>query len=278
MKTVIIIPARYGSKRFPGKPLAVLAGKPILQRVWEIAQQVCSMRTNCTAMVATEHPQEENGSVAIIDFCKQQQIPVVLTPESCRSGSDRAWAALKDQTCKPDVVINLQGDNPLCPPAFIHALIDTFENNPQAQVVTPYVKLDWQALDALRNAKKESPFSGTTVTIGKNQRAMWFSKNIIPGIRGESKLREKNDFSPVCRHVGLYAYRFPALAFFSNAPIGEYEALEQLEQLRFIENEIGVHMVEVAYPKGYDVTSGVDSPEDLIRASELIQTHGELVK
>ena len=104
-------------------------------------------------------------------------------------------------------------------------------------------------------------------------------KNIIPAIRNEEKFAAAGDISPVCRHIGLYAYKFAALAYFSQAPLGEYEKFEQLEQLRFIENGIAVRMVEVNYPAGYDAAaSGVDSPEDLLRAEKLIMKAGELLK
>ena len=282
MKSLIVIPARYGSSRFPGKPLAELAGKKILQRVWEIAASVAASRPDCSAIVATETPVAPGeGSAKIIEFCEQNGIPVAITPDSCRSGSDRVWAVASalPENERPEVLLNLQGDNPLCPPQFISALLDAFEEHPETQVATPCTRLSWQALDELREAKKSSPFSGTTVITGSNGHALWFSKNIIPGIRKEKDLREKMAFSPVKRHIGLYAYKFAALAFFSHAPLGYYEGFEQLEQLRFIENGIPVRMVEVDYPAGYDAsTSGVDSPEDLARAEKLIASAGELLK
>ena len=280
MKSLIVIPARYGSKRFPGKPLAQLAGKAILQRVWDIADAVCRSRRDCEAVVATEEPLAAGeGSALIIDYCREHNIPVEITPSSCRSGSDRVWAVAANRAERPDVLLNLQGDNPLCPPQFISALLDAFEQHPETQVATPFTRLDWNALSLLRESKKGSPFSGTTVIVGADGNAKWFSKNIIPAIRGEEKLASEGGFSPVCRHVGLYAYKFAALAYFSQAPLGWYEKFEQLEQLRFIENGIPVRMVEVSYPAGYDAsTSGVDSPEDLERAEKLIANAGELLK
>ena len=282
MKSLIVIPARYGSSRFPGKPLAELAGKAILQRVWDIAASICAERKDCSAIVATEPPTAPGeGSAKIIEYCQQHSIPVMITPESCRSGSDRVWAVASamPEAERPDVLLNLQGDNPLCPPQFISALLDAFEEHPETQVATPCVQLSWEALDLLREAKKASPFSGTTAIIGADGNALWFSKNIIPGIRKEDKFRTVSVLSPVHRHVGLYAYRFAALAFFSHAPLGNYEAFEQLEQLRFIENGIPVRMVKVTYPAGYDAaTSGVDSPEDLARAEKLIAENGDLLK
>lgn len=280
MKSLIVIPARYGSKRFPGKPLAELCGRAIIQRVWDIADAVCRSRKDCEAVVATEEPEKSGeGSALIIDYCEKHGIPVEITPSSCRSGSDRVWAVAVNRAERPDVLLNLQGDNPLCPPQFISALLDAFEEHPETQVATPFTRLDWAALAALRESKKDSPFSGTTAIIGMDGNAKWFSKNIIPAIRGEEKLAAGGGLSPVCRHVGLYAYKFAALAYFSQAPLGEYEKFEQLEQLRFIENGIPVRMVEVNYPAGYDAsTSGVDSPEDLIRAEKLIRQAGELLK
>ncbi len=271
MSTAIIIPARWASKRFPGKPLAELCGKPILEHVWEIAAAVCARHEDCYALVATEtRDAEDGGSGKILDFCKDRGIPVMETPASCRSGSDRAWAAVQKletaEDAKIDVVINLQGDNPFCPPVFLDSLISAFRRHPETLVATPYVKLTWGMLDRFREAKRESPMSGTSVILKKDGTAHWFSKNVIPAIRNEASLREKTPVSPVCRHVGLYAYRPAALAFFSAAPAGEYEQLEQLEQLRFLENGIPVRMVEVVYPQGYQATSGIDSPEDLRRA------------
>lgn len=278
METLIVIPARYGSKRFPGKPLAVLAGKPILQRVWEIAEFVCSRRSNCSAVVATETPSENCPSDKIVDFCRAAGIPVVVTSDACRSGSDRAWEVASAAERRPDVVVNLQGDVPTCPPDFVLRLIAALESDSDSSVASVYVQLSWDALDALRAAKRESPFSGTTTVLDANERALWFSKNIIPAIRKESELRAASPTSPVKRHVGLYAYRYDALKFFANSTQSYYERLEQLEQLRFLENGYRIKMIEGAYPQGYDqTTSGVDSQDDLARVEEIIRKNGELL-
>lgn len=273
MSVAIIIPARWASKRFPGKPLAELDGKPILERVWEVAAAACARHDDCYALVATEtRDADGGGSGRILDFCHDRDIPVLETPASCRSGSDRVWAAVQmlgqSEGMMPDVVLNLQGDNPFCPPVFLDSLISAFRRHPETLVATPYVKLTWDMLDRLREAKEDSPMSGTSVILKKDGTAHWFSKHIIPAIRGEAALREKSPVSPICRHIGLYAYRPAALAFFSAAPAGEYEKLEQLEQLRFLENGIPVRMVEVVYPPGFHVTSGIDTPEDLRRAQQ----------
>lgn len=280
MKTLIVIPARYGSKRFPGKPLAELEGKRIIERVWEIASFVCQKIPNCEAVVATETSSAECPSEKIIDYCKTHRIKVITTSDSCRSGSDRVWEAAQRATEKPEIIVNLQGDVPTCPPVFVENLIKALRNNPQASVATIYTHLTWDALDELRKAKKSSPFSGTTVIVNSQNEALWFSKNIIPAIRNESQLRieSANNLSPVYRHVGLYAYRYDALQFFANSEKGNYEKLEQLEQLRFLENHKTILMVEGTYPPGYDrSTSGVDSPEDLERVAQIIRLNGELL-
>ncbi|MDO4551147.1 MAG: 3-deoxy-manno-octulosonate cytidylyltransferase [Planctomycetia bacterium] len=300
MKTTIIIPARWASKRFPGKPLAQLCGQPLLEHVWKIAAAVCEKHQDCRAIVATENGNSPSGdSTPILEFCHAHDIPVIETPDTCRSGSDRVWSALQQLSRRgimTDVVLNLQGDNPFCPPHFLEKLMTAFYKFPETQVASAYVRLTWSELDAFREAKKISPFSGTSVIINKEGKALWFSKNIIPAIRNEQALRQftenflcrhekdkdilsgagiKKDsekeseiFSPICRHIGLYAYSVAALEFFATTPAGEYEQLEQLEQLRFLENGIPIHMEEVRYPSGYYVTSGIDSPEDLHRAEK----------
>lgn len=277
MRTLIVIPARYASKRFPGKPLASLAGKPILQRVWDIASFVCQNVDDCSAVVATETPSESCQSDLIVNFCLERGIPVMTTSDACRSGSDRAWEVASRSELKPEIIVNLQGDVPTCPPDFVAKLVKALQSTPDADVASVYTQLSWDSLDALRAAKKESPFSGTTVVTAPSGDALWFSKNIIPAIRGEEKLRAESSVSPVKRHIGLYAYRYEALKFFANAEKSVYESLEQLEQLRFLENGYRVRMVEGVYPPGYErCTSGVDSPEDLKRVEQIIQDVGEM--
>ncbi len=278
MKTLIVIPARFASKRFPGKPLAILVDKPILLRVWEIANYARQRLSDCNAVVATETPTPDCQSDKIVEFCHKNEIPVVTTSNACRSGSDRVWQVAQEASERPDVVVNLQGDAPTCPPDFIVKLVESLESNPAADVASVMTTLSWDALDALREAKRTSPFSGTTVVVNEKNEALWFSKNIIPAIRDEEKLRATDALSPVRRHVGLYAYRYDALRFFANTEKGQYERLEQLEQLRFLEHGRAVQMIEGEYPPGYDhATSGVDTPEDLARVERLIRAHGELL-
>ncbi|MBR5760194.1 MAG: 3-deoxy-manno-octulosonate cytidylyltransferase [Thermoguttaceae bacterium] len=278
MKTTIVIPARYDSKRFPGKPLAVLNGKTILERVWEIASFVCQSIPDCSAIVATEEPSDETHENDIIPFCKKNSIPVVITSRKCRSGSDRVWSFVSNLENRPEVVVNLQGDVPTCPPHFVIQLIEALKTDPTAAVATICTRLNWDALDALRESKKENPFSGTTVIASTQNDAIWFSKSIVPAIRNEEELRKESNLSPVLRHVGLYAYRFDALQFFAASDVGKYERLEQLEQLRFLENGKKIRLVYGQYPPGYEQTiSGVDTPEDLESVSKIVNECGELL-
>lgn len=266
MKTAIIIPARYGSTRFPGKPLALLAGKTVLTRVVDIARDVATRKDNVTYHVATDDDR-------IAGFCKSHDIPVIMTPDNCETGTDRVMAAVKTLTVQPDFIINLQGDAPFTPSDFVTDIISAYEANPDADVVTPVVQLDWAGLDKLRDSKRQTPFSGTTAILDKTNRALWFSKNIIPAIRKEDKLRDTSATSPVFRHIGLYGYSYKALTHYITLPPSPYEQLEGLEQLRALENGMTIQAVIVDY-KGRPAMTGIDSPEDLERAEALLSQQG----
>lgn len=270
MKTLIGIPARFASTRFPGKPLAKIAGKEMLLRVWENAQKAASKFESCQAVVATDDER-------IMDFCKAHNMAAVMTSPDCLTGTDRIIEAADSFDDKPEFVVNLQGDNPICPTWFVEAVIGAYYNDSSVETVTPVVNLKWAELDSLREHKKVTPFSGTTAVFDDKGDAFYFSKNIIPAIRKEEKIREKNEFSPVFRQVGLYGYRYDILKKISNLPEGIYEKLEGLEQLRWIENHINVRCVKVDYRNFEKMAalSGVDSPEDVARVEAVIKECGE---
>jgi 3-deoxy-manno-octulosonate cytidylyltransferase (CMP-KDO synthetase) len=177
--------------------------------------------------------------------------------------------ALENSGTKADFIVNLQGDL-IAPPHFIKALIETYKADKAADIVTPVVQLDWTALDKLRQAKAVTPFSGTTVTIDKDQYALWFSKNIIPALRKEEKLRDLNPHSPVFRHIGMYGYSYNGLKKYVSLPHAHYEGLEGLEQLRALENGMKIKCVAIDYG-AFPAFPGIDSPEDLARAEALLQ-------
>lgn len=264
--SVIIIPARYNSSRFPGKPLAKIAGKTLLQRVFDIANTVIEQTKNTSMIIATDDKR-------IAEHANELGANVVMTPESCQTGSDRALAACEQLPEKPDIVINLQGDAPLTPPSFVSAILQTLLADNTVEVATPIVQLSWHELDELRERKKQLPFSGTTLTIDNDDNALWFSKQIIPAIRKEEKLRQESELSPVFRHVGLYGYRYDTLKKFVNLAEGKYEVLEGLEQLRFLENGINIKTVTVDY-QGLPQLAGVDTPEDAKKTEELLLQSG----
>ena len=266
VKTLVVIPARYGSSRFPGKPLAKIAGKEMLLRVVDIARKGTA-HTDARIVVATEDER-------ITDFCKMHGIECLMTSDACKTGSDRVCEAVKILDIKPELIINLQGDNPVCPPWFIEELIKAFEEDPTVDLVTPCTELSWEALDKLRESKKSTPLSGSTCVADKDGYALWFSKNIIPAVRKEDALREKGGKSPVLRHIGLYGYKYDSLFKFKSLEEGIYEKLEGLEQLRFLENGMKIKIAKVDY-RQFEGMSGVDSPEDVKRAEALFAKYGE---
>ena len=248
MTPVIVIPARFASTRFPGKPLAEIGGVPMLARTAEVARAVGPF------VVATD-------DVRISQFCERTGLPCVMTDPDLPSGSDRALAAADLFAPEADVVVNLQGDAPFTPPAYVRACLDALETDPGADIATPVVPLGWAALDELRAAKRTTPFSGTTAIAGADNRAVWFSKTIIPAIRKEDRTQEP---SPVLQHVGLYAFRRAALARFVSLPPSRHERLEGLEQLRALENGLSIACARVRpHPMSQ---AGIDTPEDLARA------------
>jgi len=265
MKTLIVIPARYASTRFPGKPLAMLAGKPMVAHTADIARQVAADISDVDYVVATDDQR-------IQVECDKFDIPVVMTDPGLPSGSDRALDAAKLSGKTYDVIINLQGDAPLTPPDHVKAVLSKLKTDPVADIATPVVRLSWEQLDRLRANKADTPFSGTTAILSEAGHAIWFSKNIIPAIRKEDERRGAGALSPVRQHVGLYAFRRQALEAFTKLPTSTYEDIEGLEQLRALEAGLKIACVEVA-PSDTS-QSGIDTPEDLARIEAELENLG----
>jgi 3-deoxy-manno-octulosonate cytidylyltransferase (CMP-KDO synthetase) len=145
-------------------------------------------------------------------------------------------------------------------------------------VVTPVTQLTWEQLDQLRQNKLTTPFSGTTAVFDElTGKAFWFSKNVIPAIRKEADLRKNTDYSPIYRHIGLYGYSLNMLEQYIRLPEGKFEKLEGLEQLRLLEHGYTIRCVLVNFNNRANM-SGVDSPEDIARAEELIAKHSEILQ
>lgn len=257
---LIVIPARMASTRFPGKPLAEIAGVSMVRRTARIAAEL-----GVNYVVATDHDE-------IFSHCESYDIPVVMTEASLPSGSDRALAAADLFDPNADIIVNLQGDAPFTDPSHIQAIIERLLDDGEYDIATPAIQLGWAALDRLREDKRTTPFSGTTVIESAGQ-AVWFSKTIIPALRKEDRLREDSPLSPILRHIGLYGFKREALERFTKLPQSPYEKLEGLEQLRALEDGMRIAIVKVDPAR---ISSpGIDTPDDLARAEALIEMYGD---
>jgi 3-deoxy-manno-octulosonate cytidylyltransferase (CMP-KDO synthetase) len=267
--TAIIIPARYASTRLPGKPLAMLAGKTMLQRVVEIAKTVAHDQPNISVIVATDDQR-------VAQHCQTIGVDYIHTDPSCASGTDRVAYAVQQLPYQPNLILNLQGDAPLTPPDFLVTMIEGFYQHP-CDMVTPVTQLTWDELDQLRLEKCSTPFSGTCAVFHQHTgQALWFSKNIIPAMRNEEALRRQGSHSPIYRHIGMYGYSPEMLKKYGTLPLGYFEQLEGLEQLRMLEHGYKIRCVPVDY-RGRPNMSGVDSPADLAKAEALIRAAQEII-
>ena len=257
--TSIIIPARYASKRFPGKPInAIIKGKSLIERVWQLAMSVDEV---AGVYIATDHAE-------IADFATGFGANVLMTETSIASGTDRAYAGLAQLPADIGAVVNLQGDAPLTPPWVIQALVDAIRRPDGPAMATPAVRLTPAQLAALEASKLSSPSSGTTVVVSSTGHALYFSKHILP-------FRRDAYPAPVLRHVGLYAYRREALARLVALPPSPLELAEGLEQLRALEAGMPIKVIEVDYR---DRTHhSIDHPNDIAIAEAIIAAEGELL-
>jgi 3-deoxy-manno-octulosonate cytidylyltransferase (CMP-KDO synthetase) len=261
---LIVIPARFGSTRLPGKPLVRIAGRTLLERVIDIARRAAAQIGHCEVLVATDDPRIEAHAADI--GCE-----AAMTDSAIASGSGRACAAALMRARRPGIVVNLQGDAPFVSPEVLAQMIAAARECKE-DCITPVVRLDWPALDAMRAHKRAEPFSGTTCARMPDGRALWFSKTILPAIRDEARVRTE-PLSPVYGHIGLYAYRLDALERFEATPPTPYEQLEGLEQLRFLETGMTIRTVAVTQPA--HAMTGIDTQADVILAEELIAQWGD---
>ncbi|MFQ5438824.1 MAG: 3-deoxy-manno-octulosonate cytidylyltransferase [Paracoccaceae bacterium] len=237
MKSIIIIPARHASTRYPGKPLAKLRGvageeKTLIRRSWEAAMQVGG---NSRVIVATDDDR-------IYKETKSFGGDVVMTSEQCGNGTERCADAISRLDESYDIVINLQGDAPLTPHWFVEDLIKALEDNDQIQVATPVLRCDTEALTGFMEDRENGRVGGTTAVFDRSGRALYFSKEVIPFT---GKRLGQSDPIPVHHHVGVYAYRPGALDAYSGMVPGPLEITEGLEQLRFMEHGLPVHCIVV---------------------------------
>jgi len=265
VSVVIVIPARYGSTRFPGKPLAPILGTTLLKRTWLIAKAVPGVDS---VLIATD---DERIRKHAISFGATVQI----TPETCKNGTERCFFALRLRKEKPEIVINLQGDAVLTPPTVLQPLVDIFKTNPAVEMATLATRLSMDVYERLLRQKSAGQAGGTLVTCDRNGRALYFSKAVIPNIRNLEKYRNERVPLPVFRHIGLYGYRFKTLERLVSLKPSTLELVEGLEQLRALEYGINVQVIEVDY-KGRTHWA-VDSPEDAKVVERIIMAEGELL-
>lgn len=239
MKSVILIPARFASSRYPGKPLVDLRGaggaaKPLIQRSFDAASHVPG--------VEAVHVVTDDERIA--DAAARFGARVIMTSEAARNGTERCAEALAALD-NPDLIINFQGDALLTPPSFVTALIGEMRANPDIVVATPAMRLTSGEVRALQAEEAAGRVGGTCVVTDADGRALYFSKRLIPHLP-EGALDAA--LSPVRLHVGVYAYRPGALAAYAAALPSELELLEGLEQLRFLDQGMPVEVVEVETP------------------------------
>ena len=253
MKFIAIIPARYASTRFPGKPLAMLGGKTVIQRVYEQAVSVVG-----EAYVATD---DERIYQAVESFGGR----AVMTRNNHKSGTDRIEEAMekieergaRSEEREDTVVINVQGDEPFIQRSQIETLCHLFDA-PETQIGT--LGKRFESMEAVTNPN--SPKIVTDV----NGFALYFSRSVIPYIRGKETSEWLAQF-PYLKHLGIYAYRREVLAEITRLPQSPLEIAESLEQLRWLQNGYRIRVGET------DVeTVGIDTPEDLQRAEEFLKS------
>ena len=237
MSVLLVIPARYESTRYPGKPLVTLTGakgerKTLIERAWLAAQSVAGVDR---IVVATDDRRIEQAAQGF-------GAEVVMTSTDCLNGTERCAETVEQLPVDYDIVVNLQGDAPLTPAWFIEDLISGLRADPAADIATPVLRCDGETLNALVQDRKAGRVGGTTAVFQAQGHALYFSKEVLPFI---TETYSKEAETPVFHHVGVYAYRPPTLQAYPGWQIGPLETLEGLEQLRFLEQGRRVLCVEV---------------------------------
>ena len=243
MKIIGIIPARYASTRFPGKPLALIAGKPLIQHVVEQCQRAKSL---AEVIVATDDTRIWEVAQ---NFCR-----VEMTRPEHPSGSDRI--AEVAERCGGDAVVNIQGDEPLIDPGVIDAVANALARNEMSTAATP-----------IRHPAEYDNPNVVKVVVNAASHALYFSRRTIPYLREAASLPVPEQLAafPFLKHLGIYGYRRETLLRLVKFPVSPLEDAEKLEQLRALENGIAIAVVRVAYD-----SIGVDLPVDVERVEAIL--------
>lgn len=244
LKFIAIIPARYASTRFPGKPLAMLGGKPVIQRVYEEVSKVLA-----DVYVATDDDR-------IFQAVEQFGGHAVMTSPNHRSGTDRIQEAVEKIGTQADVVINVQGDEPFIQPSQIESLCQCFDH-PTTQIAT--LGKPFSSMESVKN--ENSP----KIVTDNQGFALYFSRSVIPFVRGVESSEWLSRY-PFLKHIGLYAYRRDVLREVTQLPPSSLEVAESLEQLRWLQNGYRIRVAKTDIE-----TVGIDTPDDLARAEAFLQ-------
>ena len=260
MKAVIIIPARYGSTRYPGKPLVPLktreGKKSLIQLSWEAANKVSGISE---IYVATDDKRIEEHAVAF-------GAKVIRTSSKCKNGTERCAEAVSNVQLEAEIIVNFQGDAPLTPSWFVEEIIASLKADKSTDMATPVLRLDRKSYNLFFEDRKSDRVGGTTVVFDKDMHALYFSKELIPFFE-ISKIDQDKPI-PCYHHVGVYAYRKNILREYLSWPESKLEKLEGLEQLRFLSENKKVKCVEVS-SRG-NVFWELNNPEDVQRIEKVI--------
>lgn len=247
MRVLGIIPARYASTRFPGKPLHLIAGKPLLRHVVEQCRKATAL---ADVLVATDDERIRDAARA---FCR-----VEMTSDRHPSGTDRIAEVARRHDC--DAVVNIQGDEPLLDPAVVNAVARALDDSPMSTAATP-----------LRDPSEYDDTNVVKVVVSRSGRALYFSRRTIPCVRDAARgsVEEQMAAFPFLKHLGIYGYRRDTLLQLVQFPVSSLEQAEKLEQLRALQNDIGIAVVSVNYE-----SIGVDVPEDAARVEKILRGSG----
>lgn len=243
-EVLIVIPARYGSTRLPGKALKLLAGKPVVQHVW----QACVKAGVGEVLIATENQ-------IVVDAAAQFGAKAVLTSESCQSGTDRVYEAAQNRPER--IIINVQGDEPFIAPSTVQKIARLLQADPQCDIAS--------AVAPTLDENKINDPNCVKAVLNKEGRALYFSRSRVPYKR---ELTEENKKAPYWQHCGIYGYQRKALERFVSLPPSPLEQLERLEQLRALEDGMVLKcvVIESAGP-------AIDTAHDLAAAEEYFKSH-----
>lgn len=265
-KVCIIIPARYASTRYPGKPLALLRGvggaaKTLLERSVNAARAAAKGQDIPIYVATDDHRIQAEADRIGAD--------VIMTSPECKNGTERVAQAMNAAGLDADIIVNLQGDAPLTPPHFVTSLISAMRARPAVEMATPMLRCDAETAANLIEDRKMGRVGATTVVVNAAREALYFSKEVIPFTNGKGVV---DGIVPVFHHVGVYGYRPAALRTYLQWSVGPLEQLEGLEQLRFLENGHPIQMVEVVAENM--VFWELNNPSDVPKIEEYLRRMG----